>query len=205
MPFTNALACQLGSMPFNNLGLPLGTAKSNVQHLLPLVERIQKRLIGCAQFLTSAGKLEMADSVLSSMPTCYMSSLMVYMSIIEQDDKYIIDCINRGSDLPTTAPPSAGVGARHGEKVESPRRRRLESRLRGSHTMELEVSRRASWSSPAVRSMERDAELSGRALHGAGGAELLLPSLRRHGVRRRPRTPCALLRWPSLHCGRPRR
>jgi hypothetical protein len=57
--------------------------------------------------------------------------------------------------------------------------------------MELEVSRRASWSSPAVRSMERDAELSGRALHGAGGAELLLPSLRRHGVRRRPRTPCA--------------
>jgi hypothetical protein len=107
MPFTNALACQLGSMPFNNLGLPLGTAKSNVQHLLPLVERIQKRLIGCAQFLTSAGKLEMVDSVLSSMPTCYMSSLMVYMSIIEQDDKYIIDCINRGSDLSKKNPPLA--------------------------------------------------------------------------------------------------
>ena len=105
--YTDALNCQLGAMPFTYLGLPLGTTKPKVEHLMPLVCRVQKRLVGCAHSLGSAGRLEMANSVLSFLPTFYLSSLMVYKLVIEQIDKYRRHCITRGSDLSKKNPPLA--------------------------------------------------------------------------------------------------
>lgn len=67
--------CQIGTMPFTYLGLPLGLAKSTASDFFPIVQRIECRLLVVLQFVTQAGKLEMVNTVLSSLPTFYASTL----------------------------------------------------------------------------------------------------------------------------------
>jgi hypothetical protein len=43
--------CQVGSMPFTYLGLPLGTTKSQIQDLMPLVCRLERKLSSSSSFL----------------------------------------------------------------------------------------------------------------------------------------------------------
>ena len=38
------IGCTGGSMPFTHLGLPLGTKKATVLELMPLVNRIERKL-----------------------------------------------------------------------------------------------------------------------------------------------------------------
>ena len=38
------LGCDVGSMPFAYLGLPMGTSQTTIYDLLPLVDRIERRL-----------------------------------------------------------------------------------------------------------------------------------------------------------------
>ena len=38
------LGCDVGSMPFTYLGLPMGTSRPTIYDLLPLVDRIERRL-----------------------------------------------------------------------------------------------------------------------------------------------------------------
>jgi hypothetical protein len=64
--------CQLGSYPFTYLGLPMGLAKPKVENFLPLVQRIERRLSSTSNFLTQADKLEMVNSVLSSLPSYFL-------------------------------------------------------------------------------------------------------------------------------------
>lgn len=80
--------CQLGSMPFTYLGLPLGTTKPTVTNFLPILTRIEKRLMGLNKLLTYSGRLLMVNSVISALPTFYMCTLKIPASIIEQVDKY---------------------------------------------------------------------------------------------------------------------
>lgn len=74
----NTFGCQPGAMPFTYLGPPLGTTKPSVQDFLPYVQRIERRLTGCAQFFTQAGKLEMVNSVLTSMPIFLLCTLKIH-------------------------------------------------------------------------------------------------------------------------------
>ena len=48
--FTNTLNCQRVHFPITYLGIPLGTQKPRVEHLMPIVRRIEKRLAGIAIF-----------------------------------------------------------------------------------------------------------------------------------------------------------
>lgn len=84
--------CQVGNLPFTYLGLPLGLYQPSVQDCLPLVYRIQRRLTCTALFLTQGGKLQMVNSVLSSLPTYYMCSIKIPIEIIHQVDKYRRHC-----------------------------------------------------------------------------------------------------------------
>jgi hypothetical protein len=81
--------CQVGSMPFTYLGLPLGTTRPSVQDFLPLISRIERRLMGLNTFLSYAGRLVLMNSVLSSLPTFYLCTLKLPISVIEQIDKYM--------------------------------------------------------------------------------------------------------------------
>jgi hypothetical protein len=49
--------CQTGSMSFTYLGLPLGFSKPRLQHFLPLIHRIERRLTCSSKFLSKAGRL----------------------------------------------------------------------------------------------------------------------------------------------------
>jgi hypothetical protein len=91
---------QAGSLPFTYLGLPLSSSKPTIQELLPLVHRVERRLISTAMFLTQGGgKLLMVNSVLSCLPTFFMSTLKVPIETINQIDHYRGHCLWRGEDL----------------------------------------------------------------------------------------------------------
>lgn len=73
----NTFGCQLGTMPFTYLGLPLGTTKPSIQEFSPLLTRIERRLSGISKFLPYDGRLIMVNSVLSALPNFYMCSLKI--------------------------------------------------------------------------------------------------------------------------------
>jgi hypothetical protein len=91
--FTSTLNCQKGSFPFTYLGLPLGLTKPTLDHFLPMVVRVERRLCGIADFLDYGGKLLMVKSVLASLPISYMSCLEIPVTINEQVVKYMRHCL----------------------------------------------------------------------------------------------------------------
>jgi hypothetical protein len=70
-----------------------------------MASRVEIRMINTSIFLTQAGKLEMVKSVLSSMPTYYMTTMKVSISILNQVDKYRRHGFCRGSDINSKKPP----------------------------------------------------------------------------------------------------
>lgn len=101
------LNCQIGSMPFTYLGLLLGIKRPGVADCLPLTHRIERRLVGCSQFLTQGGKLEMVNFVLSSLPTFNLSIIKVPATVIHQLDQYRRHGLWNGSDFNAKKPPLA--------------------------------------------------------------------------------------------------
>jgi hypothetical protein len=46
IPINSVLGCRVRSIPFTYLGLPLGTTRPSVQDFLPLLNRIERRMMG---------------------------------------------------------------------------------------------------------------------------------------------------------------
>jgi hypothetical protein len=90
--------CSTGSLPFTYLGLPLGLTKPRVDDFLPLVTRCERRLVNTSLFLSQAGKLQITNSVFTSLPTFFMSTFSLHLTIREQVDKFRKHCLWRGSD-----------------------------------------------------------------------------------------------------------
>jgi hypothetical protein len=99
--------CQKGSLPFTYLGLPLGTTKPSIEHFIPLVQKIERRLTCTSSFLSQGGKLEMVNSVFSSSAMFYTGSLKLHKGVIKQLDKYRRHCLWRGSDMNSRKPSRA--------------------------------------------------------------------------------------------------
>jgi hypothetical protein len=79
--FANTLSCKKGQLPFTYLGLPLGITKPTLEHFLPMVRRVEKRLCGIVDFLDYGGKLLMVKLVLASLPISYMACLDIPVTI----------------------------------------------------------------------------------------------------------------------------
>jgi hypothetical protein len=75
------------------IGLPMGPFKPKTEDFLPLVQRIERRLLSTSMVLNHAGRLEMVNSVLSALPTYYMENLKLPPSIYKQIDKYRKHCM----------------------------------------------------------------------------------------------------------------
>jgi hypothetical protein len=95
----NVFGCTVGDFPFTYLGLPLGLTKPQVKDYAPLICRIEKRLSASSQFLTYAGRLQLVNSLISSLPTYYMCSLKLPVTVIEIIDKHRKNCLWRGRDF----------------------------------------------------------------------------------------------------------
>jgi hypothetical protein len=89
------------------MGLPLCLNQPSVHDCWPLVQRIEVRLTNTSIWLTQGGKLEMVNSVLSSMPTFYMCAIKVPKEIWKQVDKYRRHCLWKGGDMQSKRPPLA--------------------------------------------------------------------------------------------------
>jgi hypothetical protein len=49
---SNLLNSQKGNLTFTYLGLPLGTAKPNIEDFMPFIQRIERRLTCTSAFLS---------------------------------------------------------------------------------------------------------------------------------------------------------
>jgi len=90
--------CSTGSLPFTYLGLPLGLTKPRMEDFLPIVSRCERRFVSESIFLSRAGRLQLTNLVLSALPTFSMSTTSLHVTIREQIDKYIKNCLWRGSN-----------------------------------------------------------------------------------------------------------
>jgi hypothetical protein len=66
---------------------------------MPLVNRVESRLMSTSIFLGQGGKLQLVNSVLSSLSTFYMCSIKIPVDIINQIDKYRRHCLWLGGDV----------------------------------------------------------------------------------------------------------
>jgi hypothetical protein len=98
------LNCHEGIFTFTYIGLPLGLSKPRMEHMLPLVTKVERKLLVCSEFLGTAGKLELVNSVLPSLPSFYMSTLTLYQGIIDQLDKYRRHCLRKKSEISQNCP-----------------------------------------------------------------------------------------------------
>jgi hypothetical protein len=78
----NTLGCSIGSMPFTYLGLPLGTTKPQVADFFPLISKCERRLISTSKFLSQAGRLQMTNVVLSTLPTFHLCTFKMHKTVI---------------------------------------------------------------------------------------------------------------------------
>ena len=75
--------CQVASLPFTYLGLPLGTTKPRIQDLTPIVTRLERKLTSISCFLSQGARLQLVDSALSSMSIFFLCSLQLPAGIIK--------------------------------------------------------------------------------------------------------------------------
>lgn len=85
--------CQVDSLPFTYLGLPLGLTKPKVIVFLPLVSWCERRLALTSSFLSQAGGLEVTNSIFTSFPMFFMRTFQLHKTVIKQVDKYKKHCL----------------------------------------------------------------------------------------------------------------
>ena len=88
-------SCQIASMPFTYLGLPMGTTKPSMKDFAPLIDRVERRLNATVSFLSYGDSLVLVNSVLSSLPTYYMCTLVIPKGVIKIIDKARRRCLWR--------------------------------------------------------------------------------------------------------------
>lgn len=50
------LGCQVGSLPFTYLGLPMGTTKPRIEDFSPLLDKVERKLSACSTLLSYSGR-----------------------------------------------------------------------------------------------------------------------------------------------------
>jgi hypothetical protein len=82
------IGCQVASMPFTYLGLPLRTSKPSVDEFFPLANKVERRMMGISKMFSYQGRLILVNSVLSALLTFFMCALKIPIIILDQVDKY---------------------------------------------------------------------------------------------------------------------
>ena len=95
---TSAFGCQIASMPFTYLGLPMGTTKPRMKDLTSLMDKVERRLSIFSTYLSYSGRLQMINSVLTPTVTYAMCSLKLLVGVIQNIDRAQKQCLWRGND-----------------------------------------------------------------------------------------------------------
>ena len=82
------LGCPISALPCTYLGLPLSMNKITIVDLMPVIQKVDKRLAGwMATYLSWGGRLIMINEVLSAIPTHFMACFIWPAKGIELLDK----------------------------------------------------------------------------------------------------------------------
>ena len=87
----NLMYCHIGSLPLQYLGMPLGASYKAFAIWTPIVEKIERRLVGWQKiYLSRGGRLTLLKSTLSSLSTYYLSLFSIPVNVARR-----IECIQR--------------------------------------------------------------------------------------------------------------
>lgn len=82
-----------------HLGLPLCLTKPRIEYFVPMLKRIENRLLGCSTLLSTRDKLTLIKLVFfSSMPIFFICSLMIPKTVVKQINIYLKQCFCRRYD-----------------------------------------------------------------------------------------------------------
>jgi hypothetical protein len=87
------LGCNIVSMSFTYLDLPLGTTKPYVQDLMPLVDRIERRVSTTFMIISYSGRITLIYSFLTSIATFTTCSILLNPKILEHIEKIRRHCL----------------------------------------------------------------------------------------------------------------
>jgi hypothetical protein len=87
--------CQVGTMPFTYLGLPLGMTRPTMRDMMPLVCRLERKLSSSSSFLSQGARLQLINSALASMPLHFLCSLKLSAGFTLQMDRILRQCLWR--------------------------------------------------------------------------------------------------------------
>lgn len=91
------LGCQIGSMPFTYLGLPLGTTKPRIEDFAPLLDRVERKLTACSTLLSYSDRVEYINTVLTPTVNYAMCTLKLHKGVIDGVDRVRKQCLWRGN------------------------------------------------------------------------------------------------------------
>jgi len=87
------IGCTVASMPFTYLGLPLGTTKPTIYDLMPLVDRIERKVSASFLMMSYSGRVSVINSLLASIATFAMCSIKLPEKIINHVEKIQRHCL----------------------------------------------------------------------------------------------------------------
>jgi hypothetical protein len=93
----STFGCEIGSMPFTYLGLPMGTTKPRIEDLAPMMNRVERRLSACSTWLSHSGRLQMLNSAITPITTYAMCTIKLPKGVIENIDRARKQCLWRGN------------------------------------------------------------------------------------------------------------
>lgn len=91
------LGCQVGSLPFAYLGLPLGITKPKIEEFAPLLDRVERKLTACSTLLSYSGRVEYINTVITLTVTYAMCTFKLYKGVIHGVDRIRKQCLWRGN------------------------------------------------------------------------------------------------------------
>ncbi|KAK3199333.1 hypothetical protein Dsin_022748 [Dipteronia sinensis] len=87
-PWAEVFKCRKENLPISYLGLPLGANPRVENFWKPVLERIEKRLAPWKRkFLSKGGRLVLIKSILSSIPTYYLSVFKILIEVAQKIEK----------------------------------------------------------------------------------------------------------------------
>ncbi|KAF5797593.1 putative RNA-directed DNA polymerase [Helianthus annuus] len=84
----NVLKCEVGKLPFSYLGIPIGANMKRAKYWDPVIKKFSAKLSKWkAKFLSLAGRVTLAKSVLGSLPSYFLSLFVAPKCVINKLEK----------------------------------------------------------------------------------------------------------------------
>lgn len=93
MILAGTLGCQIGSLPFIYLGLPLGTTKPKIEEFAPLLDRVERKLSACSSLLSYSGRVEYINTVITPTVSYAMCTFKLQKCVIHSIDRIRKQCL----------------------------------------------------------------------------------------------------------------